>query len=203
MAAAYIPAKTGGRHDFAFAGPLSRGDGMIDMPSQISHLPAYASGALAAVGGLVAYVDGQTDVGGLGAIIGGGGFAGLIYFVVRDLAPKAIDTIPILLSNRATSIRTDEQLKGLRVQHEATLEELRALKVRLAEAEQEARDAKNLIENAKIEADARADAIDEKARKAVHLANNNAQRLDIADQRLDDVEKVMGGSGDRDPESAI
>lgn len=205
MAAAVIPAKSGDDL-ITFAGLLSRGDGMIDMA--LPHLQRFGSCAVAVATtglGLVAQVDPKADpsVGQIGAGTALIGATYLIIAVIREGTTPFLKWAEIQATNRNERVRMQAALDQAKAQREDDAARIANLEKGLAAAQQEARDARNLVENAKVAAEARADEIEKKAREAGHLARNTAQRVEIASQRLDDVERAVSGSGEIDAGGAI
>lgn len=176
----------------------------LEMATEYFHRAASSTVAVGtAAFGVLAQAVPETEFGKIGA---GGVVIGATYLLiafVREAAPPLLKWAEISAASRNDRIRTQAELEHVRALHEADAMRIAALEARVAEAEQEARDAKNEIENAKIAADIRHAALEEETQKVRHAARNNAHVLAIATQRLDDVEKVVGGSGDRDPEIAL
>lgn len=198
MASAVIPAKFTWRTDFASIGLLSRGDGMIDMALNYAH--RVGSGLLAVgtvASGVVAQVAPDTSVGQIGAVGTTSGLVILLIMLVREAAPTFLKWEEIRAANRNEKVRMEEVIRQRDAQREADTARIASLEVKLAETDARARRAENEVENAKIAADARAAAIEAKAREAGHLARNNSQRIQNVEEAL------ASGSGDRDPEIAV
>lgn len=172
----------------------------------LQHAPAYVLGLMGTVGGVVASASGETSIADIGAAAGVASFGGLVYFIVRDLAPKALDTIPLWLSNRAANIRNEEAIKHaneqlaslraenakLRADLEATDARADASAIAATLAKADADHAKALASEAKVQADV----LKERLRETGHAVRNNSQDI------LNLKEAAATGSADRDPESA-
>ena len=199
MASATIPAKSRCMPDFV-GGALTLGVGISFLMAH-AHDFAYRIGSCGVavgtgVAGLVAQADSPTagQVGELGV------YAGVTYLVIaviREGAPPLQRIIETMATSRNDRVRLEAKIEHLAALHAEDLTRIESLATRLAEAEEAAREAKNLLENAKIEVAARTDAIEQKAREVGHMARNNAQRLQNVEEAL------LTGSGDRDPESAL
>jgi hypothetical protein len=145
--------------------------------------------------GLVAQVDAPpaNQVGQVGV------YAGITYLVIeviRQGTPPLIELAKIRAASREERVRMAAQ----RASDEREIAELKAttaeLKARLAETDERARRAENEVENAKLIADARSEAIEKRTREVGHMVRNNAQRIQ-------NVEQIVGGSDEKDPESAL
>jgi hypothetical protein len=167
---------------------------MIEMAYEFAHRAtscAVAAGTTA-VGGLLAAARQDETMGQIGVSTSIIGATYLIIQVVREAGPTLLKWSEIRANNANTLARLGEANA-----------EIASLKARVAAAEQEARDARNEVENAKVAADARAAALELKVRETGHMVRNNSQKIADAGQRIEQVEKAVGGSGDRDPEVAI
>lgn len=148
-----------------------------------------------AAGGLVAQTDPTPSVGQIGVGTSIIGATYLIIAVIREGSPLFHRTIETIATARNDRVRLETRLELLTEQHAADSAEIVAMRARIEVAEQEAREAKNQVENARIEVEARTEAIEGRAREAGHMARNNAQRL----QNVEDT--LASSSGEREPVS--
>jgi hypothetical protein len=171
---------------------------MFDMALSESHrLGSVAVAVGTGISGMVAQVAESPSAGQVGEL---GVYAGVTYLiiaVIREGSPPLQKLIETMATARNERVRLESKLEHMAAAHAEDAARIVALEARLEAAEAEAREAKNLLENARIEVEARTDAIEKKAREATHFARNNAQRIENLEQSLG------SGSGDRDPESAL
>jgi hypothetical protein len=163
----------------------------LDMAHDVAHrFAACGIAVVTSVLGAVAQSDVDPTVGqiGVGTSIIGASY--LIITIIREGSPPLQKMIETMATARNDRVRLEAKIEHLQATHDEDAARITHLEAGLARAENEAREAKNLLENAKIEADARTKAIEQRAREAGHIARNNSQRIQNLEQA------VSGSSGE-------
>jgi hypothetical protein len=187
---------------------------MLEMA--LPHLHRFGSCSVAAVTvgmGLIAQANAEPSVSQLGV---GTSIIGATYLIIafsREVGPQILKWSEIQATARNDRVRTEEALKNATAQ----LDALRAENAKIR-ADLEATDARadasaiaavqakadaDLARRLADEAKARAEALEKRVRETGNLVRNQAQDIVNTKRRVSDIEQVVSGSGERDPEAAI
>jgi hypothetical protein len=154
---------------------------MIYMAEAVAHRLGTCAVALGTgVAGIVAQVTAPPESPSIGQIGVGTSIIGATYLiiaVIREGSPPLQRLVETLATARNDRIRLEARLELLGQQHAEDAAKIAELERKLDETDTRARRAENDLENAKVAADARHEAIERRAREATHMARNNAQRL--------------------------